>query len=435
MDNLFLLMILYLVYIALSFWLFNGNFLSPSIVFTSSLGGMLCLAYYTATTMGMLFAIGIETFSIFAFAGFLFILTEFCVYMFRTSTSPLSRACVNVAEAKHEPLIVNWQIQVFVTCLFAFSLFLAIIFVYMNTSGGTWADRMKEYRHVLRFPERIRYRFIFSQLYKVNFVIMDLFGYIMVYNLTICKVPVKQVLLYIIDSALYMVFAALFIGARQTAIEVLLFLMMIYVSLNMKPGGRQKIYRFIIKIIPVLIIVASLFTIAGEMVGRAKTKKSGFQNVAEYVCGGLYFFNRHINDPHTKVFGQSSFSFAYLIPQNMGLMPRFDTMVEGDFDIYGNTVTIFGRWYKDFGATGVFVMTIIVSLIYSLAFYYRLLYSNNIHTEHHFARIFYCQFMTALIWACYDDRFASLLTLQNVIFPIMVNILFWLLIKKKLKIF
>lgn len=431
MGNLLLLMIMYLIYAGLSFWLFNGNFLSPSFVFCFSLSAMLCLAYYSAVTMGMLFAIEIRTFSIFAFAGLVFIAAELCVYLFRTSSS--SYAGLHT-ENEHKPFIVNPQIQIFVTCLFALSFLASIYFVYANTSGGTWSDRMEEYRHVLRYPEKIRFRFIFSQLYKINFVIMDLFGYIMVYNLTVCNVPVRQVLSYIIDAVLYAMFTALFIGARQTSIELILFLMMIYVSLNMKPGGRQKIYRFIIKIIPVMLLIMTLFTAAGSLIGRAKTEKSALRNVAEYFCGGLYFFNKHLDDPSSEQFGQSSFSFLYLIPQNMGLMKKTETKVEGEFDIYGNTVTVFGRWYKDFGAAGVFVMTAIVSLIYSLAFYYRLLYSNNIRTEHHFSRIYYCQFMTGLIWAGYDDRIASLLTFQNVIFIILIRFMFWLLITKKCKI-
>ncbi|MBQ6110910.1 MAG: oligosaccharide repeat unit polymerase [Synergistaceae bacterium] len=433
MGNLLLLMIIYLVYTGLSFWLFNGNFLSPSVVFLVSLSGMLCLAYYAANTMGMLFAIGLRTFSIFAIAGLLFILTELCVYLLRTSSYEEQKPEIKI---KHEPLIVNWQIQICVIILFALSLLAAIYVLYVNTSGGSWSARMKEYRGLILNSPNMRYRFIVSQLYKINIVIMDLFGYIMIYNLTVCGVPVKSVLSYIIDALLYTVFCTVYNGARQTGVEAMLFLMMIYVVLNMKPGGRRKIYAFIWKILPVLVLIGGLFTVAGSFVGRVETQKSSFQNFVEYICGGLYFFNRHIDDPHTTHFGQASFAFVYALLYNIGIIPSDDIiMITSEFDIYGNTVTIFGRWYKDFGTTGVFVMTCIVSLIYSFVFYYKLLYSNNINKEHHLMRIYYCQFMTGLIWACYDDRIASLLTLQNIIFLVLVKFFFWLLIEKKFKLF
>lgn len=431
MDNLLLLAIIYLVYAVISFWLFNGNFLSPSVVFLLSLSGMLCLAYYAASTMGMLFAIGLRTFSIFAIAGLLFILTELCVYLLRTSSCKESYPEI---EIKREPLIVNRQIQICVMILFAVSLLIAIYVLYVNTSGGSWSARMKAYRSLILKEPHIKYRFIVSQLYKINIVIMDLFGYIMIYNLTVCGVPVKSVLSYMIDAVLYIIFCTVYNGARQTGVEAMLFFMMIYIVLNMKPGGQRKIYAFIWKILPVLILIGGLFTAAGSLVGRVETEKSSFVNFVEYMCGGLYFFNRHLDDPRTKFFGQFSFSFVYALLYNNGIMKDDIVMMAGEFDIYGNTVTIFGRWYKDFGATGVFVMTCIVSLIYSLVFYYRLLYSNNINKEHHLTRIYYCQFLTGLIWACYDDRIASLLTIQNILFLILVRFFFWLLIEKKFKL-
>ncbi len=427
-------MIMYLIYTVIAFWLFNGSFVSPSFVFSLSLSMMLCLAYYTATTMGMLFAIGIRTFNIFAFAGIVFIATEFCVYLLRTSSCSLKPLESHV---KYEPLIVNRQIQICATIFFAMSAVIAIYVLYVNTGGGSWADRMRAYKKlVFTDPYSLRYIVITAQLYKINVIAIDVFGYIMVYNLTVCNVPVKQVLSYIIDTVLYAVFSAVYTGARQSAIEVLLFLMSIYAVLNMRPGGKAKIYRFILRAVPLLLVVAALFTVTGGLVGRYTTKSS-LENLAEYICGGLYFFDRHIDDPSTKYFGQATLSYVYSIPQRMGMKifeSDDDILIMGEFDIYGNTVTVFGRWYRDFGTIGVFIMTCIISLLYSLVYHYKLTYLNNIDYEHHFARIFYCQFLTGLIWACYDDRIASLLTVQSVVFLIAVPIVFWLLIKKRLRL-
>ena len=181
----------------------------------------------------------------------------------------------------------------------------------------------------------------------------------------------------------------------------------------------------------------SLFTYVGSFIGRYETQKSGLQNVAEYACGGLYSFNLHLDRAaSTKIFGQASFTYAYSVPQNMGLMPRTDdSMITGEFDLYGNTITIFGRWYRDFGTPGVYVMTCLVSLFYSTMFYKKVDYSSNRVKEHHFGRIFYCHLMTGLIWAGYDDRVAPLMATQTVMLLVLVPFMYRLLIIDKFRIF
>ena len=430
-------MLLYISYMITAFWLFNNNFLSPSFVFSTSLSVMLCLAYYAAKNMEMLFAINLETFTIFAIAGFIFLATEFLFYSFH-SVNYLQKRPFKTLTDNPKPLTVNWQIQWAFTAFLFISLILAVKVLYMNTGGGSWSDRMKEYKELLLYhPEQLRLRFIMAQIYKVNIVTMDLFGYVMVYNLSMCKVSWKDCISYILDTFLYVVYSGVTTGARQTSVEVLLLLMMIYIVLNAKPEKKKQLWRFFFKILPIVIILASVFSVAGTYVGRDMTKKSGLQNLVEYVCGGLYSFNLHLDKAaSSKLFGQQSFAYIYAIPQNMGLIPRnIDTTITGEFDIYGNTITIFGRWYKDFGVKGVFIMTCLVSLFYSWFFYKKIIYSNNKVKEHHLARIYYCQFMTSLVWAGYDDRIAALMTMQTLVFLIFIAVLYKMLIVDKFKFF
>ena len=437
MNNLFILMLLYLTYTVISFWLFNCNLLSPSFVFSLSMTVMLSLAYYAATNMEMLFAINLRTFTIFGVAGLIFLATEFLMYSMHTAKY-LSNGSMERHSDKPEPLKINWQIQWLFTGFLAISLVLAVAVLYMNTGGGTWSQRMALYKELLLYnPENLKMRFIMAQIYKVNIVGMDLLGYVMIYNMSVCKVSVKESLSYIIDTLLYIAYSAVTTGARQTAVEAVLFLAMIYITLNIAAEQKKKLWRFIIRSMPLIIVLASVFTYAGTLVGRVETKKSGLQNLAEYICGGLYSFNYHIDEgASTKLWGQASFAYIYAIPQNMGFMPRTDDiMITGKFDIYGNTVTLFGRWYKDFGTIGVYVMTCLVSMFFSWFFYERIISSSNRKREHHLARIFYCQFMTGLIWAGYDDRIASLMTMQTVVFLIFTAVFYKVLIVDKFKIF
>ena len=437
MTNLFILMLLYLTYAAVSFWLFNYNFLSPSFVFSMSLSATLCFAYYAANNLAMLFAIGLKTFSIFATAGFIFIATEFLVYSMHT-VKHFQNKPIQTLTDNPQPLEINWQIQWAYTAFLIMSLFLAVIVLYMNTGGGSWGQRMKAYKEMLLYhPENLRMRFIMAQIQKLNILTIDLFGYVMLYNISVCKVPLRKSISYILDIPIYLVYSAVTTGARQTSIEGILFLVMIYITINVKPEKKRKLWGFMIRSLPIAIVLALCFTYAGTLVGRVKTQKSGLQNLAEYACGGLYSFNLHIDEgASTKMFGEATFAYIYAIPQNMGLIPRSDgTLITGEFDMYGNTVTVFGRWYKDFGTAGVFVMTCLVSWFYSWLFYSKIIYSSNRVREHHLARIFYCHFMTGLIWAGYDDRIAALMTTHTITLLILVTVLYRMLIVDKFKLF
>ena len=435
LGNLVVLALVYLAYIFISFWLFNGNFLSPSFVFSVSMSLTLWLAYYAAVSMGMLFAIKIETALIFGFAGFVFLATEFFVYAMNT-VKVLDRG-EPVLNIKHQPLVIDPQFQWAFTALLAVSFVLALLVLYLNTGGGSFSQRIAVYKRlVIHDQTKLRGYFIVSQLYKIGLAGADLCAYVLLYNLTVCGAKIREVLSYIIDMVLYALLASVFTGARVSAIELILFMMMIYITLNMTPGGRKKIYACIRKMLPVMVLIACLFTAAGALVGRDVGDRSRTQYLAEYVSGGLYAFNTHLDEgASTKRFGEASFAHVYSILQKAGLMAQEGTMVYGQFDIYGNTVTIFGRWYRDFGAIGVFIMASLVSLCYSSVFYGRIIHSGNITKEHHMSRIFYCQFIMSLVWAGFDDRIATLMTVQTAVFLIFVTAFYKLLIVDKLKIF
>ena len=431
MTNLYILMWIYLTYLVVSFWLFNYNILSPSVVFSFSLAIMLCVAYYAATNMEMVFAINMRTFKIFAWAGFVFLATEFIVYTLNT-VRHLSSNTPHKIPLKHEPFIIEPRIQWSVTAFLAMSFLLSVVMVYLNTSGGSWSDRMRMFKGLISSGQPLRFYFILSQLYKIGIIITDLFGYIFIYNASLCDIPAKKMISYIADILLFALFSAIVTGARRSPIELFLFLAMIYVTINMRPGGKKKILRLVVKSIPVAIIGFSLFSIAGTLVGRYNSK-GGLQNVVEYLCGGLYSFNLRIDEGGTsQVFGLSTFLYIYMIPLflvTLGLMKPTDYVMYDyfesleRFDMYGNTITIFGRWYKDFDMPGVLIMSCLVSLFFSLIFYKSIIHSQNVYRDHHWARICYCQFMTGLIWAGMDDRIGSMMTVQTVVFMIFMNII------------
>jgi len=432
-------MLLYITYTVVAFWLFNYNFLSPSFVFSGSLAAMLVLAYYAAITLGMLFAITFETFTIFAVAGFVFIATEFCVYAFHTTGYFRDRHSVRL-EPVDEPLIVHKQVQWAYTAFSILSLLISLAVLYINTGGGSWSSRIRAFRSLwLHDSDAIRFKFIISQLYKINLITTNFFGYVLLYNVSVCKVPLRESISYIIDVVIYFVYGAVTMGGRQPSLEAILFMLMAYMIVNVDPKRKRKLWGFMLKAIPFMLFLAASFSSAGSLVGRVETQKSGFQDFAEYFCGGLYAFDHALDRAaSSKIWGLQSFVYLYAIPIHLGLMPFSEEFggINGEFTLYGNTITIFGRWYRDFGHIGVYVMSSIVSMLFSLFFYKKIIHSSNKTKVNHIARILYCQFIsTSLVWAGYDDRVSALLTMQTLVSIILTNILYRMFIVDKYKLF
>ena len=134
----------------------------------------------------------------------------------------------------------------------------------------------------------------------------------------------------------------------------------------------------------------------------------------------------------TEYFGQSSLSAIYynfligkVLPDNVVDMTYHEFSTE-----YGNTVTIFGRWYEDWGTSGVFIMISLIACFYSY-FYYSNVRNNS---DNKFYGILYAKIILALAWAGYDDRIAPLLSVNIFSILFLMYLMYILIVIKKIKI-
>lgn len=436
MDYFLLLAIVYFIYLIASIALFEVKLISPSVVFSASFTFMICLALLFRETLE--FRVGMDAFGVLAIAGGIFLFTEFCVKLFyiaapRKKARHLSGNLASVQNNTNHPIVINRQMRVLLFAFFLLNLVISVAVVGINTTGGSIMERMSQYRQAMLYaPETVRYRFIIAQLYKICSAMIYVEAYIVVYNKMKCAVRLTHMCDYTISILIYCVYTMICQGARQPMIEILVFLVLCVLMMLLKSADKQKVRKLIRRIIPIAVVFVVFFYYAGVWVGRRESERGILEYLAVYFCGGLYSFNLHINEPaKTTFWGQSSFADIYSFLSKLSIVPESAVMSYREFDRYGNTVTLFGRWYEDFGPVGVYVMTFLVAFVFSVMFYNVL--TRSAHTyKNHIGRIIYGKFLIALVWAGYDDRIRALLSMQTVVFIVMAHILFYFLVKRKI---
>lgn len=431
--NYFLgLMTIYMTYMLLAFLISNGKILSPSFIFSTSFTLMIVLAYIFKDRLG--FEVNYLTFKIFATGGILFLISENIVKTFIhiSKSKSYGNRKINI---ECENLYINKQIQHLLLVFMFLSLMLAVVVLFVNTSNGSFGSRMSQYKNALIYSaNKVKFRTIVSLLYKINTGISYFCGYILIYNLSLNKIRLHDMKNYILIIITFGIFSTVSQGARQPLIEMVIFLPIVYASLHMHNRDKKKIYRLMRKVIPLLLLAVVLFYYTSTLVGRRQTKRGILEYLAVYICGGLYSFNLHANEPARNVYwGQASFADIYNLLIKMGFVPSEANMQYHTFDLYGNTVTMFGRWYEDFGQIGVYLMTILVAMFFSILFYTKIVPNANSYNENHIKRMIYCKFIISLVWAGYDDRIRALLSLQTVSFCIVIVFLWWFCIKQHYK--
>lgn len=303
-----MLLIVYSLLFLFSIAVFNLKVLSPSIIFTASFTFMVYLAYFMRVEMG--FIVSEKTFEVLSIGGTLFALTEFFVMLLYHlgARSPVKR----FADNENKPLYMRKSTINYFFIIIVFSFVLALSSIVLSTSGSV-GRRMEVYKNMTLYDiGNVRFRFLLNQLYKLNTASAYVCTYIAVYNWSVCKETLKKQMKYLIVSFVYIIYTAFSQGARQPAIEIVVFMVLVYFAWKLKKVDKQRVIAVISKLILIAPIAAVVFTKTAEMVGRRQADRTVLKYISTCFCGGLYSFNLHINEPARNViWGQSSFADIY----------------------------------------------------------------------------------------------------------------------------
>ncbi|MBU5477621.1 oligosaccharide repeat unit polymerase [Eubacterium sp. MSJ-13] len=281
-------------------------------------------------------------------------------------------------------------------------------------------------------------------LSRIIYGIQPVLLFVICYNKCIAKKKFRYPLFICVAAILYMALLYLIDGSRGKIFSVF-FQYLFAFTLSLNYGGsiskryvsssKRRGNRFWIKaVILIAAVGAPLFYYGGVIGGRNYSQISAFQSVENYFSYGLIRINliiSKVNNVASENWGQWSFSGIYSLLNKMHLVSGVSYDYFPFYKNYGNTITIFGRWYVDFGVCGIIVMAFITGIFYSY-FYYRLKYTPSRKTAAYYSCL-YVFLYSAVIMASYDDWFRSVITLNGIFQIVILRLIIKWIYKKYIR--
>lgn len=418
MDSYLLLLISYVIFVVLGYKKFELPIISPTMITLVSLTTVIALGYWYRHEMGT--DLYFYTFIVIALGGVAILGTGYGVQRWAKLNWGDPTSIEYNFDSNRYPLVGIVKLPVrykYISMYMIFFILFSLFCVFINTTGDSDVSRMTQYRNILLYPQQYYHTktliFINSQFYKIALILTYISAYVAIYNGVILDKPIFKGTGLIIIVGLFCIGSSIAMGARQPAIEIFIFMILTYLFFMVKEGYVNQSKRFLFKLIPVTIVSPFLYILYGILVGRQDGNNITLERIAELLAGGIYALNAHIWEPaRTIYFGQSSFADIYDKLINFGLLPERARMAYHEFDKFGNTLSLFGRWYEDFGILGVIIMSIIVTALFSLAYEYLQRRSNGNIWTHVWTAIFLTE-LVSLVWAGYDDRIRALLSFSQ----------------------
>lgn len=429
---LILLLIIYAAMMLFSILLSRRDVTAPGVIFYASFVVML----FMSILFDWYFHFGIKskTFWVMTIAAVFFFLGE---NGFRLGNRSLQVRMPRVYRqsdqllAQERPIIrVNAQVKLVVIAFMLLSTLLSLYMVLSHSDGGSWSDRITQFKSLQRSgyfqqPGNHTLIFIRNRCTEISHGFAYVFGYILVYNKVIYGTPIHKQKTCLIVALLF-VLMTLEQAAREGAIEYIFYLFLLYPFLIRREGKKIEISKTAVKVILLFFVFAYTFVFLASRVGRGTITTAPMVYFAVYVCGGLDLFNGSVIDKpfSTSLFGQATFSGLYATLIDKFHLFSGNNLSYHYFGDYGNnTVMIYGRWYEDFGAVGVMVMTAIVAVFFSW------LYEKaKKRSAPSLAHVMYVKLLLVLVLASYDDHFTFLLSVNTMFYLTYIAIFYRLMI-------
>ncbi len=332
--------------------------------------------------------------------------------------------------------VVRKEIKYSRLLLFAFILlsFYGIALAINNLqsfSAGSITRALTIYRNKV-ITGTIRMPFLLSQIYKITNAAVYIYEYILIYNFYYNKNSLKNNKMIVVFIVISVMLFYLFNGGRQPIIELCLFMFFVYIFLSYKEK-KVKVTK-LLKFSILGICMIPVFYYSSSLVGRNFERISKFsplEYLARYLGGGSVALNTIINrNVTTSSWGQSSFANVYGKLIDLGMISdSIENMSYHSFFEYGNTVTIFGRWYEDWKLSGVLVMSILVGSIFSILYYY----TRKRETSCIMVPL-YCKLVINIVWSGYDDRICQMISFSYLLIILLTIVMYILIVVMPQKI-
>ena len=314
--------------------------------------------------------------------------------------------------------------------------FIGIVFSYqfLKTFSSSIIKAISIYRNGLT-AGRIAIPFLPSQIYKITNAASYISVYILAYNLSRkCRLHNYGILVIYVILSLFDFY--IFSGGRQGIIELVIFGILSF-NIHRRNLEKKTNYKRIMKYAGLAILIVPLFYYSSQLVGRNFERIRDFsplEYITRYLGGGLVALDTIVKKATmTQHWGQSSFANIYAKLVSMGVLSdSIENMSFHDFFQYGNTVTIFGRWYEDWGIWGVIIMSALVGYFYNALYMMMKKVIRKNQAVPSLYVVLYSKLILGMFWAGYDDRVCQMLSFSYILI-IIITIMFYHLMVDKMK--
>lgn len=323
-----------------------------------------------------------------------------------------------------KPLIINKSIYVVFVLFAAFVAYVQFKYELAHVGYvGTFTEIVSDYRDEA-VKEGVESDPFVALSSRIIFSLQPLLIFLTLYNKIVCKRKLGNWFVIIPCIITYVICIFVIAGSRGKIFTILfqiLFALSICHNLADSKGNKDsnswknlsgnKIWiKF--ALLTILIGIPTFYYV-GVVQGKKYSDMSLFEPVENYFSYGLIHLNHTVTSGvyETKDIGGWSFAGLYALMNKFGAnYPFYDSVPF--YDRYGNTLTLFGRWYQDFNIVGVIVMSLLVGYFFSFI-YYRMIYARD-NSSVIRNSVFYVFFMNTILMASYDDWVKGLLTLNGI---------------------
>lgn len=422
-----------LALLAFEIFILKVNFVSPSFLFTASFLICLCSSVAISEYWGFYY-LNSETSRIIIISIILFVIVEEIIRLLAVLFKKVPDSNKEYHYIYNKEIPLPSSILYFSILISFIGLFWSGYYIYGYIRSGDWVSMMAEYKDVVNQDAKSFGfgRILLNQLMKISTVINYIFIFVFNYNSVNLVLSKKKRRLFFLSFLFFLFFRFFLSGGRQGVFYFLVAFLTCYYILSTYNVSRERMrkvnYKFIKIFTVILCIVLPLFYFMGRMAGR---KESDFilEASVAYLSSGIFGFENIVKDHYTSTYwGEISFPNLFSIFKLLGMMPQSsEPMAFLPFFEHGNTVSILGRWYWDFGPWGTYIMVSITSCLYSLLYYFGIQNARQL-IHRNILVIIYCVSVYVLYFAGYDDLFMNIISLNYFLIFFFIVVVYYLFI-------
>ncbi len=431
---IYLLFILLIVMLILSYVFSGRDFFAPATVQILTFAGSVFMCIYFMWSLDCLYDFHWETIGMVAAAMVISLVIGIIIHQLfskkeisehtpeSVSISPISKV-MNLAVMGFTFLTVAW------------------LLLEIRRIGGVSGDfftTMNRFHAINSYSTREEGRlpWALNQMISVVRVLVLLYGFHLIRFYDVLSFVQKGINIFIIGFCL---FALLLTGGRAGAVNQLIGCFMIFHLLRIQKDGKYKPYRLkiLLRITLILVLVMVAFFLTKNLVGRASRNET--MNPVDYISyytGSQYIcLDQYLQKPPSRsiIFGKETFYMlnSFLIKYKLVEYPPY--IVHLEFRPVGagyrnNVYTFLRSYHFDFGMTGTFIFHS-GSIIFLSVFYE---YAKKKHGN--LGILIFGQMYYVIVMSFFAERFyLSVFSVNHIKMMVMLVALYELLIRKRIR--